>query len=588
MKHEVSAGKEKDRRKLLADARRALGVDHLVLLVHDASFPNRAEEETGRGSPYSRGAQDLLEWALDRGFTGVQLGPQGETSRSNPSPYDGTAFARSILSIALRRLASDPEWEGVLAGSEVDAIVSAAPGGSSERMHYAYVYDAHRRALETAFGRVDRAGPLFARFETWRAANASWLDRDARMESWANTFGTDDWRRWPPLASLPDVGRGDDLFAFGQHVVHAQHASFLAWAERSGLRVFGDLAIGTSFRDCFAREALFLRHYVMGAPPSRTNPAGQPWAYPVFVPEKGEALAFMRARAMKLLSELHGLRIDHPHGHVCPWVYDARFPGSVAAVTSGARLHESPDLPDHPALAPYAIARADQIDRSLARYAEGWVTSLDDAQVERYSSQLDVLLDVARELGRAHDDILCEVLSTCPYPLRRVMDRHGFGRFRVTQKANPEDPTDVYRTDLAVKGDWVMLGNHDTAPIWRVVDAWPEAKVEAWSRYLGPRLGRDGVARGQMAQAMFTDLFVSAAGRIGVFFADLFGIRDVYNEPGVTRADNWTLRVGNDFAEKHATRVTRGESLDVVGAMATALEVRGEPALAAALRHLDR
>lgn len=588
MKHGVPIGKEKDRRKLLSDARRALGLDHLVLLIHDASFPSRPDEETGRGSPYSVGARDLLEWALDRGFTGVQLGPQGETARSNPSPYDGTSFAKTVLSIALRRLAGDPEWEGILTHAEVDAIVAGVPG-SSERMQYAYVYDAQRRALASAFARIDRAGSLFTRFEAWRAANASWLERDAQMEFWAAHFGTDDWRRWP--SSLPDVGRGDDVFAFGQFVVHAQHADLISWAEQNDLRVFGDLAIGTSFRDRFRRDALFLRDYLMGAPPSRTNPAGQPWAYPVFVPGSEDALDFMRARATKLLSELHGLRIDHPHGHICPWVYDARFPSSLAAVTAGARLHESPDLPDHRALCAYAIARPDQIDRTVARYAEGWVTDLDDTQVERYSRQLDVLLGAAKQFGRAHDDILCEVLSTCPYPLLRVMQRHGFGRFRVTQKANPLDPTDVYRTDLAVNGDWVMLGNHDTNPIWLTVDRWPDAKVEAWSRYLAPRrqaASNMTIDRASLPQAMFADLFVSEAGRIGVFFADLFGIREVYNHPGVVDADNWTLRAGNDFAAKHAARVARGEALDVIAAMSTALRARGLNDLATELDALDR
>jgi hypothetical protein len=307
------------------------------------------------------------------------------------------------------------------------------------------------------------------------------------------------------------------------------------------------------------------------------------------MPGSDEALAFVRARATKLLSELHGLRIDHPHGHICPWVYDARLPSSLAAVTAGARLHESPDLVDHPALAPYAIARPDQIDRSVARYAEGWVRDLDDAQVERYARQLDVLIDAAKQFGRAPDDVLCEVLSTCPYPLLRVLRRFGFGRFRVTQKADPLDPTDVYRTDLAVKGDWVMLGNHDTAPIWRAVDGWAEEKAAAWARYLAPRLRVDAASldRAALPQAMFADLFACPAGRIGVFFADLFGIREIYNSPGVVSKDNWTLRVGNDFANEHADRVAKSAALNVVAAMATALRAQGATALATALDELD-
>jgi 4-alpha-glucanotransferase len=504
----------------------------------------------------------LLEWVKDRGFTGVQLGPQGETSRSNPSPYDGTSFAKTILSIALRRMAEDDagQWEGILAPALVDDIVRNVPG-SSERVHYGYVFDEHRRALASAFAEINRAGALHRRFEEWRAANASWLDRDARYESWSKTFGTDDWRSWP--SSLPDVGRGDDLFAFGQFVVHTQHATFLAHAESIGLRVFGDLAIGTSHRDRFGRDALFLDRYVMGAPPSRTNPAGQPWGYPVFVPESEDVLAYMRARATKLLSELHGLRIDHPHGHICPWVY-------LDDVVSGARLRESPDLADHPDLARFAIARPDQIDRTVPRYAERWVVDLDDDQVTRYARQLDVLMQAAQAFGRAHDDILCEVLSTCPYPLGRVMQRYGFGRFRVTQKADPLNPTDVYRTDLTARGDWVMLGNHDTPPIWRCVEAWPDAKVVAWSQYLAPRLhlAPSSIDRASLPQAMFADLFACEAGRVGVFFADLFGMRESYNSPGVVSPDNWTLRAPRDFADH--------EALDVIAAMETALRARGE------------
>ena len=44
------------------------------------SFPSASGEDIGRGSPYSRGAQELIDFALELGFTGVQLGPQGETT----------------------------------------------------------------------------------------------------------------------------------------------------------------------------------------------------------------------------------------------------------------------------------------------------------------------------------------------------------------------------------------------------------------------------------------------------------------------------------------------------------------------------
>ena len=561
----LCSGAVTERRQLLADARKALHIEHVVLALHDPSFPSRADEETGRGNPYSRGAHDLYAWALDRGFTGVQLGPQGETSRTNPSPYDGTTFAKSVHSIALWPLAHDPEWEGILSAETLDAIVAGAPP-ETRHMDYAYVFDAHRRAVREAYERASRTGALWARFRAFRAHAAPWLDRDAEFEAWAAHFGTDDWQRWP--SDLPAV-EGDERFAFGQFLVHAQHAALVAEMDRLGLRLFGDLQVGISYRDRFRRTDLFLPHYVMGAPRSRTSPDGQPWGYPVLKPGSTDALALLHMRATKMLEEFHGVRVDHPHGLVCPWVYDGTAADPMTAVNAGARLFESPNLPDHPDLARFAIARADQIDPTRERYSDEWVTSLDPPQIDLYARQFEVVMEAAKAHGRSGNDILFEVLSTCPHPLDGVMRRYGLGRFRVTQKADPAHPADGYLTTNAEPGDWVMLGNHDTLPIWRVVPKWSTDRVAAWRHYLEARLGV--VAPDRLPQALFADLFASKAGHVSVFFADLFGATDVYNEPGLVNDRNWRLRVGNDFAAEHARRLTAGHALDVPRAMATAL-----------------
>ena len=581
----LSCGCVTDRRKLLAEVRRALHVEHVVLTLHDPSFPSRADEETGRGSPYTRGAHDLYEWALDRGFTGIQLGPQGETGRTNPSPYDGTTFAKSVHSIAIWRLAHDPAFEGILSVATLEAIVAGAPT-ATEHMDYAYVYDAHRRAVAEAYSRASRTGTLWARFAAFRAHAAAWLDRDAEYEAWTAEYGTDDWQRWP--AELTDVV-GDELFAFGQFLVHAQHAALVAETSRIGLRLFGDLQVGISYRDRFRRKDLFLPRYVMGAPPSRTNPEGQPWGYPVLRPGSASALALLRMRATKMLEEFHGLRVDHPHGLVCPWVYDGTAVDPMAAVNAGARLFESPNLPDHPDLAPFAITRAEQLDPTHARYADEWVTWLDAAQIDAYARQFEVVMEAAHAHGRSGNDILFEVLSTCPHPLEGVMRRYNLGRFRVTQKADPTRPSDGYLTANAEPGDWVMLGNHDTLPIWRVVPSWSSARIAAWQHYLAPRVGPVDVDR--LPQALFADLFASEAGHVSVFFADLFGCTDVYNAPGVVNEQNWRLRVGNDFAVTHARRLAQGHALDVPGAMASALRATGHEehvALANRIEQLGR
>src|SRR5262249_18401054 len=157
-----------------------------------------------------------------------------------------------------------------------------------------------------------------------------------------------------------------------------------------------------------------------------------------------------------------GLRVDHPHGLVDPWVYRTGSADPIAAVRAGARLFSSPDLHDHPSLAAFAIARPEQLDRSEVRWADGWVATLDDGQVDRYAGQFARIVERLRARGHRKGDLLCEVLSTWPYPLRRVMEREGLGRLVVTQKANLDDPRDVYRSENARPADWIMVGNHDT------------------------------------------------------------------------------------------------------------------------------
>jgi 4-alpha-glucanotransferase len=340
----------------------------------------------------------------------------------------------------------------------------------------------------------------------------------------------------------------------------------------------------------------------MGAPPSRTNPAGQPWGYPVLDPRRyfegdalGPALRLVAARTGAMLRDYDGLRVDHPHGLVCPWVYRVGPHGPTGpagerdpylAVQSGARLFESPCLSDHPWLADLAIARIDQLDLQQPRHADNWVVELDDDQVRRYGAQLDVVLAAAAAHGRAAGDVLCEVLSTQPYPLQRVLQSHGLGRFRVTQKADLINPNDVYRSENAAPADWVMLGNHDTPPIWRLADSWrgtPMASAQAG--YLRGRLGSRGVDDPLAARlvgdpvalvhAKFADLLVCPAEQVMLFMSDLFGLREVYNRPGEVDPDNWTLRLRPGCDDRYWSAAARGEVLDLGWALAIALRSRG-------------
>jgi len=622
-----------DHHRLVTEALAALDIRNCVLSIQDPSFPRLAEEDTGWGTPYSEGATRFLAFTRELGFNGIQLGPQGQTTEFNASPYDGTLFSRNLLNVALAPLEEPEPWGALLPRGRVAALVASRPRGASPGERYRHAFRTQLAALHEAWEsfRRQREAPdasaafreLAGRFITFRQQHQAWLLRDALFDVLCEEKREPDWRRWGDsldgrlwsprreeeaaaaarLVKLESrYAPALERYAFFQFLVHAQHQALRERAVGWRLKLYGDLQIGFSPRDTWAWQGLFLRSYLMGAPPSRTNPDGQPWNYPVLDPEQyfepdnsgvaagqraGPALRFMNARMDKMLGEYDGLRLDHPHGLVCPWVYRADMPDALGSVQNGARLFSSPDLPDHPGLARYALVHPEQLDRTVPRHADGEVKSLTPEQVRRYSVLFDAVVGAARRNGREVGDLLGEVLSTLPYPLERVLAQYGLGRFRVTQKADLGNRADVYRSENVAPEDWVMVGNHDTKSLWRLVADWQwRGTLKAQADYLAWRLSpeeaqREGFARrlatdpGLLAQAKLADLFASRARNVMVFFTDLLGMTETYNTPGTVDERNWSLRVPSDWAREYRERLRGDAALNMPAALAMALRARG-------------
>src|SRR5258706_3829766 len=168
----------------------------MLLAIHDVSFPSDRDEDIGRGSPATRAAGRLFAYASGLGFTGVQLGPQGQTSRGNPSPYDGTIFSRHLGNIGidtLRELVGDAPIERFL-----------VEGGPAQHRP---AYDAIHALVRAAFAAVGHRDDVRARLDAFRRANASWLDSDARFAAMRDGSGA----------------MTEELYAFGQMLVHEEH-----------------------------------------------------------------------------------------------------------------------------------------------------------------------------------------------------------------------------------------------------------------------------------------------------------------------------------------------------------------------------
>lgn len=601
-------GPEKPRNP--AEMKRRLGIDRLVLQIHASSFPVDPDEDLGRGTPYSKKADKILEFAARLGFDTIQIGPMGLTERGNASPYNATIFSRNPMCLSLARLLDG----GRISRNCADEI-RAASKNTTNINRYVAAYDAYRRLSSRVCARAD--GKNRASAQRYLEANASWLVPDALYDVLCAEHGSSYWGDW----GRTDRGRFDQqLFdppagmqraaAERLGALRAQHArtiedyaliqSMLAEEQRafhcrmkdSGLDLLGDLQIGLSARDIWSRKSLFLENYRMGAPPSRTNPAGQPWGYRVFDPGQfgehrnpGPVLQFVNAWLSRMMEECDGIRIDHPHGWIDPWVYRSDDRDEFRAVAAGARLFSSPDEPGHPYLRTYSVVSKDRIDRNELPYADGRVHALSEEHVTRYALLFDAIIRRVPKDGRDARTIVCEILSTLPFPVERVLKRYGLGRFRVAQKLSLSNPSDVYRIEKSQPEDWVMMSTHDTAGIWQLAEQWCAGSAAGgWGRYLAPQLvpesGRArfaaecAAAPGNLVHALFAALLACRARHVLVFFPDLFGMTDRYNLPGEVQENNWMLRVPSGFEKLYEERCARGRAIDIRKCFDMALEAR--------------
>ena len=106
-----------------------------------------------------------------------------------------------------------------------------------------------------------------------------------------------------------------------------------------------------------------------------------------------------------------------------------------------------------------------------------------------------------------------------------------------------------------------MVGTHDNEPI----SMWAKSMMNTHEGYLHAKnLVDDMFAEADnkddiivrltndvdyLKQVKLAELFVSKAKNIQMFFTDYFNIEDVYNRPGTSGDENWSLRLPNNYME---------------------------------------
>lgn len=578
--------------KLVSEALKALGKDNFALIIHGSSFPSKNGEDTGFGTFNSAAGRDVIDYAHGI-FNALQLGPAGKTKSSDSSPYCGTIFSGNPLFIDLKQL-TEKKWDNILSQETFEKVVAGNPNQNKGKTAYSYIMKAQNEALKEAWANFKEIhGGIFGsslkkEFDKFKKENSFWLDNDSLYEALSIENDNDFWYTWKNetdkklmnpkseeekkayaarIEEIRDKYSDEiEFYKFCQFVLEKQNEETKKYALSSGIKMIADRQVAFSDRDAWAYQSLFLEGWYLGCPPDYFSKDGQAWGFPVMDPDKmfnadgslGEGGILMKNLYRKMFKENPGgVRIDHIVGLIDPWVYKV---GKKPMCEQGAgRLYSSPE---HPELSRYAIARNEDLDWTLEADKEKRVKTLSEEQIKLYGRLIEkIVIAAAKECGLDKNAIVCEDLGTLTNPVDAVMKKYELQGMRLTQFVVPEKPEHPYRCKNIGEHVWNMVGTHDNLPI----SMWAESMINTHEGYLHAKnLVEDLFAEAEnkddiivkltqdkeyLRFVKLTEIFASKARNVQIFFTDFFQINDVYNRPGTSGDQNWSLRLPNNFEE---------------------------------------
>ena len=576
----------KEEKNTVRSALKALNKNNFVLIMHSGSFPAAPYENTGFGTINSSEGKEVIDYCSGL-FDAIQLGPAGKTKSCDSSPYTGTIFSANPLFIDLKQLTT-PKWEKLLSVETYEQIISENPCKDVNKTAYSYIYRQQNFALDEVWANYKKKHSTLMEqeFHKFKKENEDWLDNDALYEALIIENDCDYWPNWlnetdknllNPQSYEEKMNFGNrieeiekkysdeiDKYKFTQFICAKQNEETLSYAIKHDIKLIADRQVAFSDRDSWAYQSLFLKGWCLGCPPDYFSEEGQAWGFPVMDPEKlfksdgtlDEGGLLLKKLYRKMFRENPGgVRIDHLVGLIDPWVYKK---GHKPRVEEGAgRLYSSPN---HPELCKYAIPSLKDLNQDVSPANEFRVKTLNEKQISLYGSIVEkIIIKAAEEEGQNKDSIICENLGTLTYPVLKVIEKYKLSGMAITQFTDPNNEKDPYKCHNMTPETWAMTGSHDNKPIkmWAdeminthigylhaknlVKDVYPEIKNVDDTIV---RLTKDAEF---LSFTKLTELFVSNAENIQIFFTDYFNVYDVYNKPGTSGEQNWSLRLPDNY-----------------------------------------
>jgi 4-alpha-glucanotransferase len=295
--------------------------------------------------PGPRGCGDLggeahafARWLRDAGQRFWQMLPVGPVGYGN-SPYSAlSAFAGEPLLIALDRLVD----EALLPRSALASAESFAPG----RVDYPRARAFHEQMLRAAFDAFTKRTSDHPSFETFCAANETWLDDFALYAAIKRARRDLPWSAWEPELRARDPGALDRArHALREEIRQRKFEQFLFARHWQALRdechllgvgLIGDLPIFVAHdsADVWAHRELFFLDgqgqptVIAGVPPDYFSATGQRWGNPLYDWDKLERTGYRwwLQRFAQTFARFDAVRLDHFIGFTRYWEIPASEP----------------------------------------------------------------------------------------------------------------------------------------------------------------------------------------------------------------------------------------------------------------------
>jgi len=479
---------------------RAAGV-----LLHITSLPG----PHGIGD-FGPAAHHFVDWLQAAGQRIWQLLPMTPIGPGN-SPYQSvSAFAGSPLMVALEPLVQHG-W----------LRLDTPPAFDNHQVDFGCVVPwrmARLREAADGFGKRASAAERSA-FETWCAAESSWLDDYSLFMALEAAHGHQPWWLWekslaerdaPALATARQTHAAEIHFCqFVQWCFETQWLALKAYANQRDVAVMGDLPIFIAHHsaDCWARpdlyflDANFQPTVVAGVPPDFFSETGQRWGNPLYRWDRMavEGYAWWVARVKRAMVQADVFRIDHFRGFAAYW--------------------------EVPASSPTAIE---------GRWTNGPGAALFDA-IENALGKLPI---VAEDLGVITPDV------------EALRDGCGFPGMRILQFAFGDDAANSFLPHNHVVNSVVYTGTHDndtTRGWWHASDARTRAFASAHTN------AQTHDVHLQMIRAA-----CNSVARIAIFpLQDVLGLDGYHrmNTPGSMGPMNWGWRFVWDMVGADSARM---------------------------------